>query len=75
MSRILGTRSRALTRGRGTRRKIGYWRLGNGLLTSRMRAYVPMCEGNFERRSASAGVLGETAPAVAGRRRAMGWGF
>ena len=56
-------------------RKIGYWRLGNGLLTSRMRAYVPMCEGNFERRSASAGVLGETAPAAAGRRRAMGWGF
>ena len=25
-----------------------------------------MCEGSFERRSASAGVLGKTAPAVAG---------
>ena len=27
---------------------------------------IRMCEGSFERRSASAGVLGKTAPAVAG---------
>jgi len=30
-----------------------------------MRAYVPMCESGFEHRGASAGVLGEAAPAVA----------
>jgi len=33
---------------------------------------IRMCEGSFERRSARAGVLGKTAPAVAGRRRALG---
>jgi len=36
-----------------------------GLRRTRWRV-IRMCEGSFERRSASAGVLGKTAPAVAG---------
>jgi len=52
-----------------TRRKIGYWRLGNGLLTSRMRAYVPMCESGFEHQGASAGVLGDRSRSCGTRLR------